>query len=416
MKPCAFFNSWAAAFHDRKASSHRRHFHVVQTSDRHQFRSSLVYQSSRSVLVMMAVLVVSFAPEAQCQPPVIHAFPETGVDSRVYAVSGNGSAAFGSFKLSETSGVQPFRWSLDSGIAYLDTVADYPSAQPWKANFDGSVAVGRVYVGNYESYRAARWSVGGVQELGLLSPTDGNSAALGVSANGQVVVGEIESGGLGRAFRWTTADGMQDLGSFNSSDRVTARSVSDDGSLIAGWSGGKAFGWTPDQGMFGLADPDGAFASYATAVTADGNYITGYFALSQGGPHGLSLWSEQGGVESPEILVSTPAGSTSLPYAISADGSTIVGAYVYGRAVIWTRSTGLVTLSDHLASLGTDLDGWSDLFHAYDVSADGRTIVGAGNYLGTTRGFMVTAVPEPSTYALLLMTCAATLWHLRRRR
>jgi probable HAF family extracellular repeat protein len=362
-----------------------------------------------------ASFTIAFTSQVRSQPPVIHVFPETGLDSRVWALSGNGSVAFGTFKQSDSSAALPFRWSLESGITYLDTVEGYTSAQPWKASFDGSVVVGRVYNGSYEGYRAAMWTAAGVQELGLLSPTDTKSAAWGVSANGQVVVGQSEVGGSSRAFRWTTASGMEDLGSFNSADYVTARSVSGDGSLIVGTSGNRAFGWTQDQGMLGIAGPDGAMTSYATAASADGRYVAGYFAYEPGDT-GTVLWSDQGGVESVEVISPGPFSDLAIPYAISADGSTVVGSYIFGRGVIWTPSTGLVGLYDHLSSLGTNLEGWSRFGDVTDVSADGKTIVGTGTYLGTMRGFMVTAVPEPSTYALLAMSAAGALWMARRRR
>jgi hypothetical protein len=110
--------------------------------------------------------------------PVIHAFPETGYESRVWEVSGNGSFAFGESKQSESSDAKPFRSSLESGVTYLDTIAGYHSGQTWKASFDGSAAVGRLYTGpSYTTGCAVRWTASGVQDLGLPSPTDTFSAA-----------------------------------------------------------------------------------------------------------------------------------------------------------------------------------------------------------------------------------------------
>lgn len=348
----------------------------------------------------MMVAAIACTAEVRSQPPVIHAFPETGYESRVWGVSGNGSAAFGTFTQLDSSVTKPFRWSLESGVTYLEAVEGYPSAQPWKANFDGSVVVGRVYDESYETYRAVKWTASGVQELGLLSPTDTNSAAWGVSADGQVIVGQSEDsseGARSRAFRWTAGDGMEDLGFLNSEDYVTARSTSSDGSVVVGWSGNTAFRWTADQGMVGLPGP-----ALASAVSADGAYAVGYF--------GVVRWNRIGDLDQ-------LGSGSSIPNSISADGSTIVGYDLSrSKAFMWTQESSFVFLQDRLVALGTNLEGWSNLSAAYDVSADGSTIVGVGTYYGSPRGFIVTAVPEPSTYAMALAGLACGCFSLRRRR
>ena len=76
----------------------------------------------------------------------------------------------------------------------------------------------------------------------------------------------------------------------------------------------------------------------------------------------------------------------------------------------------MVGLEAYLASLGADLTGWSNLVYAGDVSDDGSVIVGTGNYLGATRAFVVTAVPEPSTYAMALAGLACGGYSMLRRR
>jgi probable HAF family extracellular repeat protein len=60
--------------------------------------------------------------------------------------------------------------------------------------------------------RAFRWTAArGMQNLGTLGGD--RSEARGVSADGSVVVGwAYNAAGHDRAFRWTAAGGMQDLG------------------------------------------------------------------------------------------------------------------------------------------------------------------------------------------------------------
>jgi probable HAF family extracellular repeat protein len=69
--------------------------------------------------------------------------------------------------------------------------------------------------------------------LGTL-PGGNSSYAYGVSANGSVVVGWAENASRQRrAFRWTAAGGMQDLGTLGGSYGV-AYGVSADGSVVVG--------------------------------------------------------------------------------------------------------------------------------------------------------------------------------------
>ena len=77
-----------------------------------------------------------------------------------------------------------------------------------------------------------------------------------------------------------------------------------------------------------------------------------------------------------------PGGSfESFAFDMSADGSVVVGQGngVLGReAFIWDATNGMQNLKDFLESqLGLDLTGWT-LTDAWDISADGNTIVGSG--------------------------------------
>ena len=89
---------------------------------------------------------------------------------------------------------------------------------------EGSAIVGNALVGS--NYHAVRWTVdGAVQDIGTLPGTRSSAAATAVSDNGRVVVGisaprPLSYSGVqgwdfdpgdSRAFRWTPANGMQDL-------------------------------------------------------------------------------------------------------------------------------------------------------------------------------------------------------------
>jgi probable HAF family extracellular repeat protein len=166
---------------------------------------------------------------------------------------------------------------------------------------DGSVALGvsangAVVVGwSYNAAgreRAFRWQNGVMQDLGTLPGGDG-SVALGVSANGAVVVGrtyyydDTEGGYYERAFRWTENDGMQDLGTLPGGDGSVALGVSADGTVVVGGATNaagqvRAFRWTVDGGMEDLNTTyaslltNGSLLARASAISPDGRYIVGW--------------------------------------------------------------------------------------------------------------------------------------------
>jgi probable HAF family extracellular repeat protein len=157
-----------------------------------------------------------------------------------------------------------------------------------------------------------------------------------------------------------------------------ALGVSADGSVVVGWSssanGSEAFRWTPDGGMVGLGDlPGGGFASYAQNVSANGRVIVGRSASFNGDSEAFrwenGIWQPLGSLGYLPFF--------SFAYAVSADGSVVVG---------WARAaggTGTVEAFRWRASTGTmvglgELEGGSYDSRAYAVSADGRLVGGFG--------------------------------------
>jgi probable HAF family extracellular repeat protein len=124
-----------------------------------------------------------------------------------------------------------------------------------------------------------------MQDLGTLGGD--SSWALGVSADGSVVVGWAKNAaGQKRAFRWTAARGMQDLGTLGGSESE-AWGVSADGSVVVGWAYNaaglpRAFRWTALGGMedlnitFAHLLTDGSMFMAALATSPDGRYIAGW--------------------------------------------------------------------------------------------------------------------------------------------
>jgi len=218
------------------------------------------------------------------------------------------------------------------------------------------------------------------------------SLAYGVSADGSVVVGfslsQGQSGNPVRAFRWTQATGMQDLGALGSNwfNQSTAHGVSADGSVVVGWANGsnpqiRAFRWTQATGMQDLGDLGSRF-SVAYGVSADGSVVVGATANAAAQERAFR-WTQATGMQD---LGTLPGSSESEAHGVSADGSVVVGlarnASGLVRAFRWTQATGM-------QDLGT-LGGTEST--ARSASADGSVVVGwARNAANQSRAFRWTA-------------------------
>ena len=105
-----------------------------------------------------------------------------------------------------------------------------------------------------------------------------------------------------------------------------------------------------------------------------------------------------------EGLSDLPGGfHSSIPYAVSGDGSIVVGKGDSGTpngAFIWEPGTGMRSLYDVLQDdFGLDLNGW-ELWSAKGILSDGKTIVGDGkNPSGQVEAWIAhldTPDPEPN--------------------
>jgi probable HAF family extracellular repeat protein len=319
-------------------------------------------------------------------------------------VSADGSVVVG-WSTADGYGREAFRWTSDGGIVGLGHLPGGSIRSEAKGvSADGSVIVGWGSVSDSLSREAFRWTAGGgMVALGFL-PGGSYSEANDVSADGSVITGH--SGGTGEAFRWTSDGGMVGLGGLASEDQggSAAVGVSANGSVIVGRSaslpsGIEAFRWSSDGGMVGLCDlPGGDFFSGATGVSGDGSVVVGWDysdSLSLSGYEAFR-WTAGGGMVGLGHLFS---GETGEPTGVSADGSVIVGYSLSSdyEAFRWTSDGGMERLWDVLLAAGVDpaADGWTGLLAAYDISADGSTIVGNGYRNGNIEAF-VAVIPFSS--------------------
>lgn len=332
-------------------------------------------------------------------------------------------------------------------------------SKAWDVSADGSVIVGAAHNGDSV---AVRWDATGTPQpfADITGPFRGE--ARGVSADGQIVVGDgffAAPTGL-HGFNTTTltvalglsGDGSTAVGysenpfnprpikytwAGNASPQVLpgfpgtpgygiSYGASFDGSVIAGSLsmtpsgateplGLQAVLWTA-QGIQPLGDfPGGAFRSEAYRISPDGRIVVGSGTTAAG--FEAFIWTAASGMQ---LLGDLDGGDVfSQPLDLTADGSIVVGgsrvnqsASTY-EAFIWTQAAGIRRLDDVLQEAGVDLGGWR-LEAAYGISADGKVIVGYGrNPAGNPEAFRA-VIPEPTTLAYtapLLFLC-----HNRRER
>ena len=323
-----------------------------------------------------------------------------GSFSRSFAL---GVSADGSVVVGESSSVnspaEAFRWTQGTGMVGLGFLpGGGPSANlnagsnALGISADGSVVVGYSNIPNVNGgYEAFRWTQAtGMVGLGDLPGGIFDSKATGVSADGSVVVGN-GTGFYGTAFRWTQATGMVGLGYLPGGGYYAASyasGVSANGSVVVGVSTSangtealvwqEAFRWTQGTGMVGLGDlPGGSFWSNAQNVSADGSVVVGQSSGAYG--YEAFRWTQGTGMIG---LGSLPGGLfVSAATGVSADGSVIVGYSVGGEVFVWNSTQGMRSLREILTNdYGLDLTGWGALSYAGNpqVSADGLTIVGQG--------------------------------------
>ena len=327
-------------------------------------------------------------------------------DSSASGVSADGTFVVGSSDSAQ--GREGFRWTLSTGIISLGA-----STAASSVSGDGSVITGTFYPTGASPGQAFRWTeADGVAGLGYLPDSDVSSGSH-VSADGTVIVGSSDL----EAFRWTEEDGMEGLGYLpGGGDHSFASATSADGSIVVGGSdsvasGGhlEAYRWVGGEGIVGLGGFAGyvTYDNYATDVSANGSVIVGNSSTETETWNEAFRWTADDGMVSLGIL---PGTIYSLATAVSADGSVIVGSSGSSTSVreafIWDVAHGMRSLSDVLTSYyGLDLSGWT-IERAWDVSADGRAIVGQGiNPDGFYEAY-IAHIPEPNMLALLIVGVA----------
>jgi probable HAF family extracellular repeat protein len=343
-------------------------------------------------------------------------------------ISADGSVVVG---YGITIGQEAARWTSATGMVGL---GDLPGSgflsSASSASADGSVVAGfgsSAASAVDDEREAFRWTAAtGMVGLGDLAGGAFSSRANGISADGSVVIGYGSSASGSEAFRWTADAGMAGLGDLPGGSIFSrAEGISADGSVVVGEgtsaSGSEAFRWTAATGMVGLGDlSGGGFQSFARAASSDGSVIVGGGL----GATGLQAfrWTAAGGMVN---LGDLPGGFVNA-YAtgVSADGSIVVGVDISSNNAagdepfVWDATNGMRSFASALTTSGINLAGWN-FDGSISISGDGTTLAGTGTHNGVSEAWLVTgfvAVPEPSTWALLLGGGVWTFLIHRKRR
>lgn len=336
-----------------------------------------------------------------------------GNESAAYGVSDNGIVV--GMARNAQGQQRAFRWQCDNPMVDLGTLGGARSVA-YDISDDGKVIVGSAQT-NSSLWQAFKYQGGSMINLGSLVP-GGSSAATGVSANGSVIVGystascpgyryDDQIGGcadatylLFAACKWDP--NITQIGSCYKNIcevpdpgvglETFASGVSQNGSTWVGWKYYWDVSHASGNGYLALKNGSQVdVAAYlAHAVTGNGDIVVGqgkYMCFHPNYGYYIcyppSRWP--GGALTPTNVSDpdAPAPGNGSAYGVTADGSVIVGSYE-GRAFRW-KITGNNVVSEDLNIVYASLLGNSVLIAAYDISSNGRYIVGVGYNAATQR-------------------------------
>jgi uncharacterized membrane protein len=332
-----------------------------------------------------------------------------------WGISGDGSTVVGEM-VSSANISTGFRWTKLGGFQLLPKLGSFDTNHlAFSASFDGSVIVG-TGVGTQAAYEAFRWTqAGGTIGLGDIPGGFFRSEADAVSHDGAIIAGRgnydidpnppytlINVEGM----RWTQATGCVGLGDLPGSIvESTMLGISGNGQVLVGYghsaAGYEAVRWTQGTGLVSIGDlAGGPMAGFASGASIDGSVIVG--SGNDGSGDRATRWTQATGMVSLGTLPGPAFGGQDFALDCSDDGSVIVGGahilyddpwgFGHGRAFIWDATNGMRDLRDVLIfDYGvTNLKGWQ-LTLAMGISADGKTIVGEGfNPQGQYEGWIAT--------------------------
>jgi len=294
-------------------------------------------------------------------------------------ISANGATVL----LFDGSTANAFLWTAETGLTWIGTSDS--NAPIYEISGDATTVVGTMEHDGLKQAstwtEADGWTGLGNTSIGC-SLDGGTSSGWGISGDGSVAVGlawtTVGTHCKARAMRWTEETGVVLLETTNVDGNSRASAVSGDGTVAVGWTEAPFGTWQPtwwdaDGNEHILAAEPEAW-SEALGANGDGTVVVGELE-----DHAFR-WTEATGIVDLGPVPGAP-GTESRAVGVSADGNTIVGwggtPPINLHAFVWTASGGMQNLDQLVADAGIDLEGFSFVSHATAVSADGSTIVGA---------------------------------------
>lgn len=326
----------------------------------------------------------------------------TNKSSFVEGVSNDGNAAVGRSTLPGGQ-YRIVRWTRSGGIFNIGMFTANPGQAlsiPAGISTDGAIVAGMAegYPGFSGGFRAFRWTAAsGLVDLGLLpDPVDGYVGCQGMSDDGSEIVGDASEVSGRRAYRWTSTAGMTSIGVAGTYENSLANGVNSSGDAVVGdcfngWPGleREAFLWTTNAGMVLLGRHPSYMRSSASDVNRNATVITGR-CWNESAPSYPMRWTPSTGIK---LLPIPPQFTTGIITSMSSDGSILAFSFADSRSAdptsvpyFWTARTGLVALQPYLTSKGLDLTAWS-LSTVY-ISSNGRFIGGSGKRGGLAEGWI----------------------------
>jgi len=321
-------------------------------------------------------------------------------DSYAYGISDDGTTIVG-VASSSTALAEAFRWTTEAGMVGLGVLPDSLGDEALGVSPEANVIAGQWYPRTPAvTFAPLRWTADeGLAGLAPLDPNQPRGRAYGAT-DAAVTVGYT---GEYRPVKWGLDAQPIALELPPYYEQGFARAITPDGSLIVGATGRPgvwyATVWSDQHDVRAIC------AGVARDVTPDGSVIVGSYE------HAWRWTEEDGRVYLGWLL---DPSETNTARAVSADGSVAVGWARDGSAeaaFIWESLGSMRSLPEVLENdYGLDLTGW-ELLRAYDISADGRTIVGVGIHDGHHEAWSA-HIPEPSCVWLMAIAAAS---QLRRR-
>lgn len=338
--------------------------------------------------LMMLVLFMLCCPAAQAQGSYGATFLPANFQALAIddagRVAGRGTVSNGN--------VAAFVWTAGS-VTFLP--APTAGGQTFSANaIDGGVAAGDWQLGASTRGFVA---IGGItQDIGTLY--GGDTVAWGVNAAGQAVGASMDADGNNRAFLYS-GGGIADLGTLGGST-AQARDINNAGTIVGGAQPGPDF---PDDGahaflysggvMTDLGTLGGGF-SWANAVNEAGQ-VAGYSLVAGNTDFHPFLYS--GGVM---LDLGSLGGDYAEARALNEAGLVVGLASLPGFGF----SHAFLYADGSLQDLNLLAEGLGDftLTEAVGINAQGQIIANGCNDFGFCAPVLLTPVPEPGQWLLML--------------